>query len=346
MEEIFAFRGLNLDQVEDFNHWINAKPDVFPSQDQWLLNREKGYWLGFNINQPARGAFFALQSGDLLLVRNDEQANLRTRITPMFPGQRWRYLHLGRRYRFRTDMTLSERQDDYAGVQWANMFEVWGAYDGDQGRNPSLEVQLRGGEGEWHIRQRGDSREHHDYDYETVITRKVPFQGAGRYVWEAETVFDYENEGDGELRVWLNGQLVFEEYGIQTTYNSDPFGDGMKLAGICHPAEIYTPNEMGGEPIVVRVHSIEGWELPLDEESSDSSMSSMSSTSSDSSTSESSTSETSESSSTTELSPQQRVLTCCWPVIDPENGKEIIIVNLERAKEMGFEDFILRHPLR
>lgn len=344
MSEIFRFRGLSPDQVTRFNEWINSQPDLFPGQEQWLLDADKGHWLGFNIHQPAKGAFHAMSNGDLILVRRDDQANLRTRLTPMFPGQRWRYLRLGTHYHFTTTITLSERQDDYRGVRWANLFEIWGPYDnGDEGKNPSLEVQLKGEAQEWIIRQRGDSRPRHGRDYETVIEDRVPFEGAGKYTIEVSTVLDYE--GNGMLRVWINGALVSDHVDIQTTYNSAPFGDGMKLGGICHPAEIYTPDDsVEFEPIVVRVHDIQ-MEVFAEEESSDSSSSDSSiSTASDSSGSSTSVSEGPDSSegheSSDELSELDRRILLCVGGDD-----EVLYIDWELAKRQGFKRIVQDTPL-
>lgn len=236
--EYFLFQGLNaVDQVR-FDQFIASQGLVFRRQVDFDFGDQR---FGFHLNQPAAGAFEAMRDGSIKLNRKAGQPNLRVRMSPMWEGdsQRWRYLRLNQPYRFEFDFYLYNRGDNHRGVDWANLFEIWGPYDGqDAGRNPAFEVMLRGKKGEFEFRQRGDSRRSHDRNYEYQKATSVPFrQGSHRLV--VDTVLSYA--GKGSTKVWFNGDVVFDESNITNTYNSDPFGDGVQMGGLINFPEIYCP---------------------------------------------------------------------------------------------------------
>lgn len=253
MAKLFEWNGFNSIQATEFNNWIEKQPAAFNKQiDYHLIDGQK---FGFHIHQPAKGAFHAYLDGDLLLTRQKGQPNLRTRISPMWGGgtQRWRYLQLKQKYRFEMDFMLPKRNDNYTGVHWANIFEIWGPFDGhDSGRNPAFEVMIRGKSQKFEFRQRGDSKKDHDRDYEFGRTNHIPFSH-GKHKLVVETTLDYEWAGEGETKVWFDGEKVMDLKAINT-YNSDPFGDGKPIGGLINFPELYTPDSsVENEPLQMDV---------------------------------------------------------------------------------------------
>lgn len=260
---LYRFAGFNAEQQKKFNNFIDSVGPYFPDQRVYQWGDESQQF-AFHINQPATGAFKALDDGTLLLIRKAGQPSQRVRITPWMGRDAddafsfYRYLHQHKRYYFCTDFTLLDR--DWSTVDWANFWEIWGPFNGDTGRNPSLEIMLRGKKGIWEVRQRGDSRLVHDKEYETTVTRTLPFAGSGRYSIEVETVLDHRKGGVGETHVWINGVNVMAETQIQNTYNYPPTDSGALVGGQPHLAEVYSYN-FGDEPIMYKLHSIEWTEL-------------------------------------------------------------------------------------
>lgn len=246
--EYFLFAGLAAADQARFNAFIDAQPIAFTSQSEFELS--DGQSFGFHIKQPAAGAFEALPDGSIELIREFDQPNLRVRMSPMWSGdsQRWRYLQLNRPYRFELDFYLYPRDDAFAGVDWANLFEIWGPFDaGDEGRNPAFEVMVRGKDNVFEFRQRGDSRKDHgrNYEFQKVTTR--PFS-PGDHKLVVDTVLSYE--GKGLTKVWFDGEVVFVEENITNTYNSAPFADGKPMGGLINFPEIYCPeSSVADEPI-------------------------------------------------------------------------------------------------
>ena len=144
-------------------------------------------------------------------------------------------------YRFEMDFTLNPRTDNFKEVNWANLFELWGPFDGkDIGRNPAFEIMLRGTAQRWEVRQRGDKRKEHDKSYERVWANTKPFEGSGRYKFVVETKLSINAKG--YTRVWINDEKVMDLVYVTNTYNSTPYGDGEQLGGMVNFPEIYTPN--------------------------------------------------------------------------------------------------------
>lgn len=265
--DYFNFQGFSPTQRDAFNDFIASQRDAFPKQTVFDLGG--GQKLGFHINQPSQG-FYAANGGDLVLTREKGQPNLRVRVSPQWSGdsQRWRYLKLGEPYRFEVEFDLRSRNDGFKGVSWANLFELWGPFDGkDTGRNPAFEIMLRGKSGLWEVRQRGDARRHHDRDYEFIKTETYPFN-AGHNKFVVETLLSLD--GSGYTVVTINDEEVMCLAGVTNTYYSEPYGDGEPLGGMINFPEIYCPNScVESEPIVMEVFSFsasDGHEEPDDPE--------------------------------------------------------------------------------
>lgn len=251
--DYFKFDGFKTGH--GFNSFMGRQPDVFEKQTSFDLG--DGLAFGFHINQPAYGAIRADSTGRLELTRKWGQENLRVRASPQWTGnsQRWRYLKLNQPYRFEMDFAMSTRQDDYAGVSWCNVFELWGPFDGkDEGRNPAFEVTLHGGTREWQVRQRGDERKNHSRMYNYVAAEKAPFE-EGRCLLEVETLLSIE--GKGYTRVWINSEQVMDLENVTNTYNSTPYGDGENLGGVVNCPELYCPDVcVETEPITLWLNSL------------------------------------------------------------------------------------------
>ena len=114
--DYFTFDGFSPAEGQRFNNYIESQDAAFRRQDAFKFGN--GQYLGFHINQPAKGAFRANEQGSITLRREAGQPNLRTRISPQWQGdsQRWRYLKLDQPYLFEVDFWMHNRDDDYRSV--------------------------------------------------------------------------------------------------------------------------------------------------------------------------------------------------------------------------------------
>ena len=106
---------------------------------------------------------------------------------------------------------------------WAIVMQMWGPREaGETARNPpfSIYTESENGSPQWVIKSKGDSRlitQSGEYEEENTI--KVPYGTIGDWhTWDIE--FVPNPFGDGQIRAWLNGELVGELVDVKNIYYS------------------------------------------------------------------------------------------------------------------------------
>lgn len=179
--------------------------------------------------------------GYIVAERVQAQPDTHTLVVARRPGNECHlhnglYLRPDHHYRYSFDIRHPETEASWLTTierHWSVVTQLWGPASAGVGLNPpfSIHTSVQNGQPYWAISNRGDANLVTERPYDEERFQYVPIENLGEWHhWDIEYVPNHE--GQGLVRVWLNGDLVADWVDVKSSYLGHVDGE---VAGPLNP---------------------------------------------------------------------------------------------------------------